>query len=222
MKKKFFVVLLIAGILAGFATRFVLQSRAVTKRFQISARTHWLAFIFEKYYAHHGTLPKPCLQNDLGTPMHSWRTVLYADVVDREHGHYSDMKTYRWESPWDDPQNTKVLDDSSIHVAFCRPFKKDYKTCFAAVLTKDGRWYADVWGKDCVTPVLLVVYDPHVLVPLAEPRDITVAELIKDLQKPASPAQTFWGIFFNPSTGEFLCRKLTSEDIQVLQNYEMK
>lgn len=222
MKNKVFILLLVACLFCAWAVvSFVLRSRSETKKLQIEGKTNYLAFCFENYYRRYGKLPPPFLKDSSGVPLHSWRTILYVDSKAQAMEEHSDINSYDWKLPWNNPKNIEAIHKSDISSFLARPFEKDAQTCFMAVLTKEGRWYAEIckerWEKD----VLLVVYDPEELIPIASPQDITVERLTKKhTEKSTSTLNSQWGIFVNDTTNKIFSRKITAEDVANLNALE--
>ena len=221
MKNKVFILSLVVCFFCAWIVFFVLRSRAETKKLQIEGKTNYLALCFENYYRRYGNLPPPFLKDSSGVPLHSWRTILYVDSKVQAMGEYSDINSYDWKLAWNNPQNIEAMHKSDISSFLARPFEKDAQTCFVAVLTKEGRWYAEISKGLSEKDVLLVVYDSEVLIPIADPQDITVERLTKKhTEKSTSTLNSLWGIFVNDTTNKIFSRKITAEDVANLNALE--
>ncbi len=128
------------------------------------------------YRDRYGHFPPARASNETGKPMHSWRTILYAEI-DR-----SFCREYNFAEPWDSPNNIRLADRPPSFFGCPNNHQAPgHYTNYVALVDVErlGPGYIQARGQSAVQGggLLLVEYpDSHVR--WTEPRDLTIDELL--------------------------------------------
>ena len=130
------------------------------------------------YEQAYGTFPPAYIPDKNGRPMHSWR-VLILPFLEQQ----SLYKQYRFDEPWDSPNNRKVS-DAALHIFQCpsQPDQKDTETSYMMVIGlhtisdgPHGRKVSEITDGTKNTIMLVEVADSGVR--WAEPRDLSIDKI---------------------------------------------
>jgi hypothetical protein len=155
------------------------------------ANEHSIAQALIGYQAMNGRFPPAYAVDKNGKPLYSWR-VLILPFLD---GLYdkSFHEKFNYDEPWDSPNNKKVLDSIKMPNIFsCPSAKKPNETNYVMIVgsgaVSDGPKSASTWDiTDGSANTLLVVETCDSGIHWAEPRDLTLENVLKHLEKPEVP-----------------------------------
>ncbi|MEZ6053965.1 MAG: DUF1559 domain-containing protein [Planctomycetaceae bacterium] len=134
---------------------------------EASRRTHCrnnlkaIALAMHNYHDQYSTFPPGFVRNEDGRPIHSWRVLILPYIESRNEDLKSIYEQYRFDEPWDGPQNSK-LHRMIPDVYQCPSFQSN--------MSDDIRKHADELTN------YMVVNAPHSIFPEDHPssiRDIT-------------------------------------------------
>lgn len=114
--------LLVGGLLLVSALIWVgftlvvprLNSPASSNRLQTAAHLSRIGVALQAYHQFHGTLPPAYFTDEQGIPTHSWRAMILPFL-----GEELLAAAYRWDEPWNGPNNTQLL--SRMPALFASP-----------------------------------------------------------------------------------------------------
>lgn len=104
-------VLLLLGLMLYPAMQ---KAREASRRSECKGDIYFLRFALQNYHETYGCFPPPYIADAHGRPMHSWR-VLILPFIDR----VALYNEYRFDEPWDGPNNRKLADRVSPYAFRC-------------------------------------------------------------------------------------------------------
>jgi hypothetical protein len=100
--------------------------------------THIVAAL-HSYHRKHGQLPPPYIAGENGKPMHSWRVLILPFL-----GEGDLYARYRFDEPWDGPNNQQLLDQMPPVYRCPEDWQKDvFCTSYVAVVGDGTAWAGD-------------------------------------------------------------------------------
>ncbi|MEZ6088390.1 MAG: DUF1559 domain-containing protein [Pirellulaceae bacterium] len=179
----FFGLLICGGILAALLLPAVQAAREAARRVQSGNNLKQIALAMHNYHDTYARFPAAQLRNDDGSPRMSWRTSILPFV-----DHLDEFETYDHLEPWDSPVNSWTLSWPMEIYHASASLEPPTNTSYFMVVSDDpeqlplagdgtlGTQLRDI--KDGTANTIMVVEVEGLNVPWAEPRDITVDELI--------------------------------------------
>ena len=127
------VIIILFSLLLTYATRF---ARSSAQMVQCYANIYYIAFVLGNYLDLHGSYPQ--YQSEDGTPLWSWRVVLYESqftVKSPDQGFHKD-------EPWNSDHNFQVVVQSNNDRSFVCPCRihKDKRATYVAVTGPGTAW----------------------------------------------------------------------------------
>jgi hypothetical protein len=183
--KTLFVIVSIAAVIALVAS-WVKHRReemiVAGGRLRCTYNIGWVEMGLRGYFAEHGTLPPAFVADANGRPMHSWRVLILPFM-----GEEALYAKYRFDEPWDGPNNRLLANQLEQPFIFCFPncSPKQNRDCtnYVAVVGKDtafpGATPTDPTKlKDDMRSIIFLVEIGESDIHWMEPRDVSVDELI--------------------------------------------
>lgn len=181
-------------------------SISAARRSQCKNNLKQIGLALHNYHDQYGCFPPAYLADENGRPMHSWRVLLlpFLDQVVL-------YKKYRFEEPWDGPNNCKLA-DQIVAVYNCPSDAPDQKhnassmTSYLAVVGPETAWPGSSSTsfekfKDGTSNTLLVVEVANSGIHWMEPRDLHVLQM-----SPTVNAKSGQGISSRHTGGAHLLR----------------
>lgn len=199
-------VVLLIGVFVFFAVR-QLRPRPIPAERQVGRRTQCKNYLKQigialaNYHDDYKSFPPAFVADPGGRPMHSWRVLLLPYLDQKEL-----YRQYRFDEPWDGPNNSKLADQVSecyrcpTFVLKQQPFESDaphvkYLTNYVA-LTGAGAAFdgsrsitlQDI--KDSAKDTILIAEVRQYSVNWMQPDDVSVNQLITEISQSNSDAHT--------------------------------
>jgi prepilin-type processing-associated H-X9-DG protein len=165
-----------------FVSAFVLKSTIICKiehgaRSECANQLHQVAIGLLNYEDKHRSLPPVCLTDGMGTPVHSWRTLILPEIEEQEL-----FNRYRIGEPWNSPHNKK-LTETPIGMFRCPRDNGagEYDTSYVAIVGPNTAWATNKGTKlsqikDRSKTILLIEMKKSGI-KWAEPRDLDLSNL---------------------------------------------
>ena len=141
-----------------------------------------IGLALHNYHDKYGSLPPAYIADENGKPMHSWR-VLLLPFLDLQ----SLYQKYRFDEPWDGPNNIKLLDEFPDAFRCPNETKKNGRlrtTSYVAVVGDETIWpnqqstrLEDITSQDGSTYTIAVVEIANSTISWTEPRDLVFDDL---------------------------------------------
>jgi prepilin-type processing-associated H-X9-DG protein len=151
------------------------------RRSQCASNLRQLAVALQEYEQVFGTYPPAYLADKNGKPMHSWRAIVYSNCD-------SEFKAgYRFDEPWDSPNNRKAAAKVGTRNLFSCPKEKSPsmlgETSYVAVVGPSTMFpgakpVSEKDIKDGHTNTILLVEVHHSGIYWTEPRDFDVQQVV--------------------------------------------
>ena len=193
-KKTFFLLFGLTLAVITALVMFVAYNREAANRMTGRGRLSQIAGAFTNYFEHYGTFPPVVLLDDNGTPSHSWRLLIVKDDDDAKR----ELFGYDFRENWNSPKNLLAsekfcTDEFGIARRFQYPHAKKYYTSFVAVVNKDNN-YEWLTPRNSEGQILLFISDRKSCIGVSEPKDITLDEFKRILEKQKSCEAVFWDL----------------------------
>jgi hypothetical protein len=175
-------VILIAGL--GIFLFWPVSPRCTSsRRSQCQNNQYQIARALLSYESEHGHLPPAYIADANGKPMHSWR-VLILPYLDR-----NDLyKAYRFDEPWDGPNNSKLPMPSIFACPSAPSHGKNNCTSYVAATGPETVWpdektasLVEVHAHDGNSKTILLLELPESDINWLEPRDLTFDQLCRKM-----------------------------------------
>jgi hypothetical protein len=186
-----------------------------------------IKLLFDNYY-HHGAVPPPIKKGQDGKPWHSWRILIWKDVVDAtDHiGDYDFSKPYNADHNIFQTQQ-KINKEVLFTCPFCEQNDQNGITNYVAVLTSSGDWFTTLCKDEDVDEILLVICDRRSQIQITEPRDVTLSYAC-EVWKYEKPKHGFWGnynknnfgVFWSFSKNTVIYREYNPSDLKILEELQ--
>jgi len=171
--------LLISSIaVLGYFLTPNLRPHPPNKQGMCLSRLKQIAFALEQYHTTHGRYPPAYFTDQQGLPTHSWRAMILGEL-----GHPELAAKYRWDEPWDGPNN-RQLHRSMVHLGHCPSDSADSpeETSYLAVVGPDTVFPGSISVqqdqiRDGGNKTLLVVEVHDSGIGWFEPRDLHVTQM---------------------------------------------
>jgi Protein of unknown function (DUF1559) len=186
-----FCVMMLAAILVGLVVWGVSFVREAASQGACQGRFSQMQFALTNYHATHGHFPPAFVAGPDGKPWHSWRVLILPFM---EHSRVYD--SYRFDEPWDGPNNRLLADKIYLPIFQCRSgaeYGKTYHTNIVAIVG-DGTAFPGAGSTQLSdfrdggkNTILLAEYrnsDIHWM----EPRDLNAGEMSFQVNDPAAPS----------------------------------
>lgn len=161
----------------------VMSDRGPYRRMQCRNNLKQIGLALHNYHDEFGSFPPIYVTDENGKPAHSWRVLLlpyldYAPVY----------RDYRFDEPWDSPDNREVTKERTLHQYICPSVWRDKEdllmTSFLAVTGPGTMWARTDGGKlndvgDGAGDTIMLIEAPQKKVYWNEPRDISMDEAIE-------------------------------------------
>ena len=175
---KILALLLTLGVVATFLYVRDLPVTRVGTAGRIRNNLREIALAMHNYLQANGRFPPAYLADKQGRPMHSWRVLLLPFL-----GQKSLYDQYRFDEPWDSPNNRRVTDEAvMVYQCPSRPDRNvrttDYMIVVGPHTISDGphgRKPADI--KDGFSNTIMIVEVADSATPWAEPRNLKFDEI---------------------------------------------
>lgn len=184
-----FLLLFVAGCCFFVKIGYDFWSGAIERvhRHDCSNNLKRIGYALHEYHDRYRSLPPVSIRDELGTPRHSWRTLVLPFL-----GHESIHAGYDFTEPWDGVNNRRLSRESPGFVDRMRPgvfhcwkdTDSDYENTSYLVVSGEGTPWphgAPVKLSDIASPreTVLVVEVSKSDVRWSEPRDLSVAEMLQ-------------------------------------------
>lgn len=144
-----------------------------------------IVFALQSYHDDYGTFPPAYIADETSRPMHSWRVLVLPYLE-----HETLYKQYRFDEPWDGPNNRKLA-GQLVRVYSCpdEKWKRTTETSYVAIVGPHTAWPGDKGRKlsefaDGAANVLLVVEVHDSGIHWMEPRDLHVTQMATTINAP--------------------------------------
>jgi prepilin-type processing-associated H-X9-DG protein len=101
--------LIVAVVVIGLAYFALGQSLETAERTNCDIVLRRIGLALQEYHDIHGSFPPAFVADERGRPMHSWRVLILEPWLE------TSLKIanidYRWDEPWNSPQNRKLIDE---------------------------------------------------------------------------------------------------------------
>jgi hypothetical protein len=144
------------------------------------------------YHDANGRYPPPYLNGPDGRPWHSWRILILPYI--EQSGVYNE---YRFDEPWDGPNNRKLAGRMPVLYAFTGSFRPGSATTnYLAVVGEETVWNASkpVTSADVADGLgmtILLVENNGAHVHWMEPRDLSLADIDLRLNSPGGVSSPY-------------------------------
>ncbi|HEX5104689.1 MAG TPA: DUF1559 domain-containing protein [Pirellulaceae bacterium] len=176
---------LIFLVLAGLMLPSVQTTRTPSVRGMCGNNLLQIVLALENYHDVYGSFPPAYVADESGRPMHSWRVLLLPFIE-----HEDLYKQYRFDEPWDGPNN-RQLARSISRVYACPADHRDGRpeTSYVAIIGPHTAWPGDrpvrrADMKDGPSNVLLVFEVKDSGIHWMEPRDLHVNQMAPAINAP--------------------------------------
>ena len=172
------------------------QGRSEARMMSCSNNLKVLAIGVAQYHVDYDALPPAVVLDDNGTPMHSWRALLWPYLWEEQYGPTYDMSV-AWDAPKNRPLHTLPIDD-----LLCPAYNGTAAlTTYYAVTGERTLWPADrsinlhTIPEDARATTIMLIEDHSQQAVWCEPVDLTLDEAIDRLS-----SEKLTGPHFHPKT----------------------
>jgi len=177
-----FVVPIVSCVIGVAIMPPLLQGRSASRAMSCSNSLKQLALGIHQYHDDYQALPPAVVLDDNGTPIHSWRALLWPYLWEEQYG-----PTYDTSAPWDAPEN-RPLHTLPIDGLLCPEYNGTAAiSTYYAVTGERTLWPADrsidlsTIPEDARATTILLIEDHSMQAIWCEPVDLTLDEAIDRL-----------------------------------------
>ena len=215
----------VAVVLLGGAL-LTMEPRVLSRRSICSTNLKQIALALLQYETVHGAFPPAYFVDDQGRPTHSWRAMILKEL-----GRPDLAAAYRWDEPWDGPNN-RLLHDQAIKILRCPsdsqapPHCTNYVAIVGPGTVFPGEQSVSALQiTDAPSSTLLVVEVHNSGIGWFEPRDLHVAQMAprinsKQGQGPSSAHPGGVNVAFVDGGVQFLPDDLPPEELRKMATIE--
>ncbi|MCI0358212.1 MAG: DUF1559 domain-containing protein [Planctomycetaceae bacterium] len=168
---------LLVLVLIGVGTSLLGPSVGAARRAACQFNLHEIMVALQNYHDVYHRFPPAYVADANGQPMHSWRVLILPFL---EHKPLYDA--YRFDEPWDGPNNSKLAGDLKILMCPSDGTRGTGQTSYVAVVGRGTAWprakcidLADI--RDGVSNTIMVVEVHNSGISWMEPRDLDVSQM---------------------------------------------
>lgn len=176
-------IVVVAIALVFFLIPTAMGPIAPSKRSRCQMHLRQIAIAMREYHDEFGSYPPPYIADKNGKPMHSWRAIIYSRMDTGD----TDFRTrYRFDEPWDGPNNRKLAAEYANRTIFSCPGENSPsfpgETSYVVVvgprtMFSANRRVSDKDIKDNRANTIMLVEVHHSGIHWMEPRDLHVLQM---------------------------------------------
>jgi prepilin-type processing-associated H-X9-DG protein len=198
--KRFLIVLLVGIFLIGIIIAIILPgldglgSRWSQNRAQCFSNELNIAQALIIYGAMHGHFPPAYIADKDGRPLYSWRVLILPFLDNIDKSFYKNFQNnFYFDEAWDSPHNRQMLDSMKTpDVYTCPATGNKHETNYVMIvgpgMLSDGPHSVSQWDiSDGSAYTLMIVETCDSGIHWAEPRDITLENVVKHHENPNIP-----------------------------------